>query len=166
MTILAKITQVLLSFSRARRVNDLIQPLFSSRESTVHSSDLSLFIGSLEKPLECHTVELTKLEEKHSTLLEGSVALARLGNVDAALDLLYDRVDELLCGGNFEEIDRMLREASPTVMPTELAIGVLTASLPARGRLRFRGVFFDKVEQLLEQRGERDARLLRGLEEF
>lgn len=84
-------------------------------------------------------------------------------NLDAALDIIFDEVDEMLLAGEYDRVNRLLAEMSTDAIPVELLIGVLTATLPARNQLPNRASFLARVEQTLRDRGELEDGLLGGL---
>ncbi len=92
------------------------------------------------------------------------IRLEKLGNIDAALDLLYDQIDAKLKAGKFEETDKFLQSLSAVTLSLDLLLGILTASLPARYKLPSRASFFKKVEDVLKKRNEWEENLLSGLE--
>lgn len=96
--------------------------------------------------------------------LDGARRLDRQEQTDAALDLLYDNVDELLRGGRFAELGRLLDAVQTAEYSADLLLGLLTATLPARSRLPARAAFFERVQRTLQQRGELESGLLTGLE--
>lgn len=85
------------------------------------------------------------------------------GHSDAALDLLYDSVDEMLRRSEFARLDSILNNTAVADCSPNTLIGLLTASLPARSRLPSRKEFYAAVERALRQRGEYEDGLLTGL---
>jgi len=101
---------------------------------------------------------------KTETFLEHAQRLADRGQTDASLDIIYDRIDEMLLAGEFDQVDRLLVDTSPNTLSVDLLLGVLTVTLPARKRLANRAAFFALVEQTLRERGALKESLLVGLE--
>ncbi|MCR4318523.1 MAG: hypothetical protein NUW37_19445 [Planctomycetes bacterium] len=87
------------------------------------------------------------------------------GRTGAALDLIYDQVDEMMLAGRFDELDSLLNSSNLENLSTSLLLGLLTASLPGRGRLTARKNLFERASSILEHRGEMKPGLLSGLEE-
>lgn len=85
------------------------------------------------------------------------------GSTDAALDLLYDSIDELMRTGRHSTINSIFCEISPTNLSLDLLLGILTATLPARSRLPARAKFLEAVREELRRRGEHEETLLTGL---
>lgn len=96
--------------------------------------------------------------------LEPALKLEQRGHIDSALDALYDRIDDLLKTGEFMTLDEMLRQASAGSFSTDILLGVLTATLPARSKLPGRAKFFAEAEGSIRARGEWENGLLAGLE--
>jgi hypothetical protein len=92
-------------------------------------------------------------------------AVAR-GDTDGATDELYDRVDGLLEGGDFEACDRILQLVAPDRLDSNLMVAFLVITLPAREHLRERETFYRAAERILNRdRGEEAAgKILQGLE--
>ena len=86
------------------------------------------------------------------------------GYTDAALDLLYDSVDEMLRSGKYSEIDSLLRDTIVDECSTDILLGLLTATLPARSKLPYRREFFDDSDRVLKHRPEYEKDLLTGLD--
>lgn len=110
----------------------------------------------------------TAVLEKRPTQLEKFLLpvtrLEKHGQVDAALDVLYDRVDDLLKDRKFTSVDDLLRQASIDSLSVDILLGLLTATLPARGKLAARAEFYAAVEASIKKRGEWESGLLAGLE--
>ena len=87
-----------------------------------------------------------------------------LGHTDTGLDLLYDAVDDLLRRGDIDRLDVLLLDAVAAELTLNILVGLLTATLPARSRLRSRSGFFQSVDETLRLRGEWEVGLLVGLE--
>ena len=83
---------------------------------------------------------------------------------DAALDLIYDSIDDLMRNEEFQRIESILARISITDLSTDILLGILTATLPAKSRLPNREEFFNAVEQTIRQRGEYEEGLLAGLQ--
>ncbi len=96
--------------------------------------------------------------------LDRSRRLDERGQTDAALDIIFDQIDEMLLEGEFARVDHFLRAASVADLSVDILLGVLTATLPAKTRLANRPAFFAKVEQTLRYRGQCQDGLLVGLQ--
>jgi hypothetical protein len=110
------------------------------------------------------TTVLDKPATKLDKFLQPVTQLEKRGNVDAALDVLYDRVDDLLKAKQFPAVDDLLRQANVGSISVDVLLGLLTATLPARSKLAARSRFFADVEASLKARGEWENGLLAGLE--
>lgn len=110
--------------------------------------------------------EIDKVEARSELFFAGLAQLDRRGNVDAALDYLYDQVDAAFKEGRFSDIDELLKIVPVENYSADLLLGFLTATLPARSRLRARGEFFKRAETIIRERGEWVSGLLVGLEQL
>ncbi len=97
------------------------------------------------------------------SFLDRALRLDQRGQVDAALDLLYDSFDGLFRRGEFERADSLLSQLSADKFSADVLLGILTATLPARSRLPSRPRFYHAVESTLRGRGELEDGLLTGL---
>ena len=89
--------------------------------------------------------------------------LDKLGQTDAAIDVVFDRIDEMLLAGQFEQVDRLFDNTNPCDFSVELLLGLRTVTRPAKSRLFNRADFYEQVRRSLHERGETDERLLEGL---
>jgi hypothetical protein len=90
--------------------------------------------------------------------------LDRRGRTDAALDLIYDQVDEWLHRPQFDRLDSILANLPVADLSIHLLLGILTATLPAIRRLDSRTRLFQEIERVLKDRGDYEEGLLVGLE--
>lgn len=103
--------------------------------------------------------------KRRKSLVADAKQLASDGLIDAALDLLYDSVDEMLWkDDDLSQLDSILTDIEVEGLSVDILLGILTATLPAKGRLTARGKFFDKIKRELVDRGEYEEGLLSGLE--
>jgi hypothetical protein len=98
------------------------------------------------------------------TFVQRAQRLDKGGHSDAALDLIYDSVDELMQKEDFPKLDSILAKVRASDHSVDVLLGILTATLPARNRLRLRAKLFKDIERLLRERGEYEQGLLTGLE--
>jgi hypothetical protein len=105
----------------------------------------------------------TKLNLEYG-FLERAERLERSGNIDAALDIIYDQINWRLKEQKFYETDQLLQNVNVAEYSVDLLLGLLTATLPARSKLRSRAQFFSEVEAVLKERGQWEDNLLVGLE--
>ena len=84
--------------------------------------------------------------------------------IDTELDEIYDLIDDLFHVGEFERVNSILQDLDLKNTETDLLIGYLTATLPAKNKLPYRETFYRKVEKLLKERGDYEDGLLNGLE--
>lgn len=88
---------------------------------------------------------------------------------DLWLDDIFECVDHLMLEGAFWRVNNLLRLRLSKVesIPTDVLIGWLTATLPAKSKLSMRLAFFKAVQLELVRRGEKLSnvmRILKGLE--
>src|SRR5439155_5576373 len=81
------------------------------------------------------TAELEKPTAVADKFLHPVVQLEKQGRADSALDVLYDRVDDLLKAKQFATVDDLLRQAHVDLLSVDVLLGLLTATVPARSRL-------------------------------
>jgi hypothetical protein len=102
-------------------------------------------------------------KERTESFIERARRLDEMGNTDAALDLLYDAVDDLMRSGKFSELNAIIANLSVNDCSLDVLLGVLTATLPARRRLPARAKFYEQAAQIIKSRGEYEDGLLTGL---
>ncbi|MFM9962764.1 MAG: hypothetical protein ACKV2Q_16260 [Planctomycetaceae bacterium] len=90
--------------------------------------------------------------------------LAEQGRVDAALDLIFARVDETFRRDEFSDCDQWLQHLVVGDYSTDVLLGLLTATLPARSLLPSRPDFYSRTELEIQRRGEMEPGLLTGLD--
>ena len=110
------------------------------------------------------TAVLERQATQLDKFLQPVTRLEKQGHIDAALDVLYDRVDDLLKAKQFPAVDDFLRHANVGTLSVDVLLGLLTATLPARSKLPARAKFFGDVEASIKTRGQWENGLLAGLE--
>lgn len=85
------------------------------------------------------------------------------GFSEAALDLIYDDIDQLLRHHRFAECDYVLCCTDVASCSVDILLALLTATLPAKAKLSTRAAFLQHVEQSLRSRNENPDELLEGL---
>jgi hypothetical protein len=98
------------------------------------------------------------------SFIERANRLDKAGHRNAAMDLVFDRIDELMRNSQFTLLDSILGSVSIGDMSVDVLLGILTATLPARGQLALRPAFFKATDGELRRRGEYEDGLLTGLE--
>ncbi len=89
--------------------------------------------------------------------------LANTGEIDAALDILYDKMDRLLVNREFSVADAAMSSVDIESFPIDISLGLLTITLPAAAKLPSRKLFFQELKQQLRAGGEDAERILVGL---
>ena len=95
--------------------------------------------------------------------LENAKELDERGDDIAAMDLVFDRVDNLLLRGDFSSVDNLLRVIDVSRYSEDLLLTILTATLAAKDKLRERTAYFQQVHETLTHRGIDADRVLVGL---
>jgi hypothetical protein len=103
-------------------------------------------------------------KETHESFLFRAQRLDQRGRTEAALDLIYDSIDESMRKNELKALDAVLANAPRADLSTDLLLGLLTATLPAKNRLPSRPTLFRDTEAVLRNRGEYEEGLLTGLE--
>jgi hypothetical protein len=82
---------------------------------------------------------------------------------DSDLDHIYDTVDQQFISEKFAEVDRVLEALVVENTSTDELIAFLTATLPAKSKLKKRAEFCERVKKVLAERERGDSGLLDGL---
>lgn len=100
-----------------------------------------------------------------SKLIEKAKILAESGRVDAATDLIFRTIDNLMRDEELDEIDSIIENIDCDELGEDLLLGVLTATLPVKSQLKNRNQFVKSIEEFfLEKYGpEKSTELLSGL---
>ncbi len=86
------------------------------------------------------------------------------GRLNAALDEIYNHVDEMLLAGMFSEVDDRLESIDCDEHSTDLLLAMLTITYAAKSSLPRRTDFYNRAEDSIRRRGELEDGLLFGLE--
>jgi DNA-binding transcriptional MerR regulator len=90
--------------------------------------------------------------------------LEKSGRTNSALDSIYKGFNAALRNGDFDAIDLFFSGLKANEYTTDLLLGILTATLPAKSRLKNRAGLFTRVKAEIQDRGEYEPGLLDGLE--
>ena len=107
---------------------------------------------------------LSSVRPASEAFVDHARRLDQLGQTDAALDLIFSQVDELLVAGDYQRVDVLLASVPANELSMDLLLGLLAVTLPARSRLTQRATFYSTVEMVLRERGHLKEGLLAGLE--
>lgn len=88
----------------------------------------------------------------------------QLGHSDEALDIIFDNIDVMLLNGNFNGVDNLLVSVDPTEHSLDMALGLLTSTLPAKFKLENRNRFYELVKEDLIKHNALEEGLLVGLD--
>jgi len=99
-----------------------------------------------------------------NVLLQPVKELEKRGHIDAALDVLYSRIDRLFRAKEFASVDNLLQQVVVDSLTVDVLLGLLTSTLPAKSKLPARSKFYIEVEASIKKRNEWEDGLLTGLE--
>jgi hypothetical protein len=91
--------------------------------------------------------------------------LDREGQTDAAMDLVFDRIDEMLTANQFRDVNSILDAVTTGDWSLTMLMGFLSITLSAADRLPSRPAFFDRVWKTCTSMGKNPEKLLGGLRE-
>lgn len=83
--------------------------------------------------------------------LELVYALSAVGSVDRALDEVFSLFDDLFLADHWDVARTVLRVADVERLTPEVAVGLLSATFRAKGRLPERAAISQRVERLLQR---------------
>lgn len=101
--------------------------------------------------------------ETIESLADTAMLLEQVGHLEAAIDLIHERVDGLFRSGRFADCDALLKNTDPSRLSDDIIMSLLTATLPGHPYLPSRHEFVRSAEQALRGRGTYEAGLLDGL---
>src|SRR6266436_6087207 len=76
-----------------------------------------------------------ELRDLHETFVSRAHRLDTARHHNAALDLIYDSMDEMMRKGEFDSLNSLLANINVADLSVDLLLGLLTATLPAKSRL-------------------------------
>ncbi len=110
------------------------------------------------------TISLGSTSGQRPLWLDEIYSLIAHSRPDAAVDILFNRFDDLFSRSEFERCDEVLRAIDLGRLDTNLLVAVLSITRPARDSLSAREEIVRSVERELQRRvPARAERLLRGL---
>lgn len=150
----------------------MVLEYLSDAASSMRSAEIEVlhcFNIALQRALERYYESSAATAEQpasaaHPPFLENALRLAARGSVNAALDVIYDAIDSLMCDGKVEDLRGLVTSVSPADVPVDLCIGVLSASIPMRDRLPERKGLYDRIAAALREQGENPDEALLGLD--
>lgn len=85
---------------------------------------------------------------------------------DVATDIVFDKIDRMLCDGKFNEVDAVLKAVNVLGLSTAVMRSFLTITKPASEKLPTRSLLYNKIyARMVELRGKEKAdRILKNLE--
>jgi hypothetical protein len=96
--------------------------------------------------------------------LNNAIVMDRQGNIRASLALIYRRVEEMMREPMLEALDEEIASVPAEEMGTDVLLGLLTATLPAKRKLPSRPQLFRSTRQIMKKRGHLEPGVLDGLE--
>jgi hypothetical protein len=130
------------------------------------SQSLAMWMWSFLRRSEQRTVETLNSRSNLalSTCMDLMRRLVQAGRTRGARQYLHEIIDDLLLRGQFATVDALLFSADPLQDDPRILITLLTATKPAKERLRLRDDFFGRTADALKQRNVDEPGLLTGLE--
>lgn len=86
-------------------------------------------------------------------------------DVDRAIDMLFNFVDDLLIDWEFEAVDAFIQRTNVEELSKEMAVALLSITLAAKEKLLYREELYYQIKKELKSYFEHDEidRLLKGL---
>ena len=110
------------------------------------------------------TQELSSSNDRRPVWLDEVYSLTARGEIDSAIDVLFDHVDDLLLEGDFSTCNELLIAVDLKRLDTNLLIAILSITLSASEKLPNRTLLVSRVEKrLAELAPERLHSLMDGL---
>ena len=100
-----------------------------------------------------------------NAFLERFYALADEGEIDSAIELLFDECNELAIAGEWASYDRLVESFDEQRLCSYLLVAILSITFLAQEHLLSRPAFFEKAKTRLHDLGKNAPRILRGLEQ-
>ncbi len=97
-------------------------------------------------------------ERINQEMLDYVYSLVKAEEIDKAMDVVFDEIDGMLGRGSFDCCDDLLPMIDVTRLDSNLMVGFLTITLPAKDKLKNRDALVKRIEQELD-----DPKLLDGL---
>lgn len=85
-------------------------------------------------------------------------------SIDETLDRVYDAIDGKFLAGDFDQVDRFLKNVRVHDIHTDILLSILTVTLAAKSKLPAREAFMARAEAIIRERHEWEEGLGKGLE--
>ena len=69
--------------------------------------------------------------------------------IDPAINLLFDKIDDLLCAGEFATVDQIIQVIDLTRLDSNLLVGLLSITYAASDKLKKRDWLVSEIEKQL-----------------
>lgn len=137
--------------------NDVMESPETAQPQWVETADFfQLLINTTAEKREAKSAPPQWVEEMY--------LLVAHRELERAVDLLFERVDDLLLEGRMNECDAILRTIDIDQLDSNLMVSLLSITLPAASELPYRPTLVARVESsFMKTDPERTAGLLRGL---
>lgn len=142
------------------RIDPSVQPAVLGQVSYAFRELLALQVTVLP-PGKCEQTESTNRID--CAWLARAMQMEATGRSEESLDIIFDKLDDWLLGGCFDACSSFLADAPVDELSTAQLLTILTATSPASTKLPARATFFDRVREMLRQRGDDADTLLSGL---
>src|SRR5262249_36177453 len=124
------------------------------RKKGFTSEDLKEVLAAFDEVSGPTTDALSRRRARRESFVYRASRLVRQKRIDAALDLVYSSIDEMLRGDRTAELNSLLEALPIRALSADLLLGILTATLPAKSRMPARAKAFRDIELTLRDRGE------------
>lgn len=140
-------------------------PIGAPRTSTPGVGDAAQFLLVVARELEADGGDVLLLVPDDAPHWLGDVySLVERNLPDEAVDILFDRIDDLLVTGQFARCDALLRAIDLKRLDSNLIVAVLSITLAAAEKLPYRARLLKRAEERLSAIApDRVERLLSGL---
>ncbi len=137
------------------RANELVETLSQQGLLGVNADRLQSLVTLISETVGTLGLELAVTEAE---------VLANNGDIDGALAIIFDRLDEAFSSGAFGQVNKWLGAIDTDRFSSDVLLGVLAASFPAKSELPARQIFWCCVKETFARRDVSEDHLLAGLE--
>ena len=138
---------------------DLLRRQAAAHAQSVELEVKAILAGALQLP----TVSRLSNGSEPQFLAQAK-RLVDHGKIDAAIDIIFDQIDEMLLARQFERVDQILRDVECRGYSIDILLSLLTITLAAKRHLPSRPAFYDLVVSTLGERNELSDGVLIGLD--
>ena len=102
-------------------------------------------------------------ESRQPGFITQALSAERTGDVDRALDIVFESIELLLKRRKFDELSTVISGIKVEELTVDTGIGLLTATLPAADQIKSRPKFYSEFEQYMKDSGQYEVNMLTGL---